>query len=90
MQDGAPDKPQVEVQPGQRAGAEGLLGTVAPAPATKPRHLHMLQALEALLMTDLFRASNLHPSAFVQVSTLRMRNRDGKPLWCGPDWNSEI
>lgn len=32
MQDSAPNKPEVKVEPGQGAGAEGLLATVVPAP----------------------------------------------------------
>lgn len=40
VQDSTPDEPEVKVEPGQGAGAQGLLATVAPAPAdTKHRHL---------------------------------------------------
>jgi hypothetical protein len=35
VQDGAPDKPQVQVKPGQGAGAERLHVTMAPAPVIK-------------------------------------------------------
>lgn len=38
VQDSTPDEPEVKVEPGQGAGAQGLLTTVAPAPAdTKQR-----------------------------------------------------
>lgn len=35
MQGSTPNKPEVKVEPGQGAGAQGLLATVAPAPADK-------------------------------------------------------
>ncbi|KAL0596463.1 hypothetical protein AAY473_034413 [Plecturocebus cupreus] len=41
--DGAPEKPHVQVKPGQGAGAEGLLVTVAPAPADKAQGILTLE-----------------------------------------------
>lgn len=35
VQGSTPNKPEVKVEPGQRAGAQGLLTTMAPAPADK-------------------------------------------------------
>lgn len=56
VQDSAPEKPQVEVQPGQGAGAEGLLVTVAPAPADKAGHPVRWADRVAPLTTGLCRA----------------------------------
>lgn len=37
VQDSTPDEPDVKAEPGQGAGAQGLLATVAPAPADTER-----------------------------------------------------
>lgn len=58
VNDSTPNEPEVKVEPGQGAGAEGLLVTVVPAPANKSMwHLHMSANLCGIT-TGIFRSSN--------------------------------